>query len=58
MANSSLATILEVGGLTAGEITYSVLKETSILFQSFWDTEKKADEERQKKKSWTINGYT
>ena len=30
MANSSLATNLEVGGLTAGEIIYSVLKESSI----------------------------
>jgi len=30
MANSSHATVLEVGGLTAGEITYSVLKEYSI----------------------------
>jgi len=45
MANSSIATILEVGGLTAGEITYSVLRES-------WIQQKRvgaeADEERQK----------
>jgi hypothetical protein len=63
MINSNLATILEVGGLTVGEITYSVLKEYSILFQSFWDTKKKkqkraAAEADERQKRWTINGYT
>jgi hypothetical protein len=53
MVNSSLATILEVGGLTAGEITYSVIKKSSIFFQ-FLRQGKKKQQLKQKRRDKNV----